>query len=54
MNWSRTGMFLSTAGLTLLVALLCLIMIHVNHPKSSKQDDSETQTLFKKFQLTTE
>ena len=29
MDWSRTGMFLTTAGLTLFAALLCMILIHV-------------------------
>ena len=29
MEWSRTGMFLVTAGLTLFAALLCMILIHV-------------------------
>lgn len=48
MEWSRTGMFLTTAGLTLVVALLCLILIHVKKPKTSKNQD----TLFEKLQLT--
>jgi ACDE family multidrug resistance protein len=53
MNWSRTGMFLATAGLTLLVGLLCLLLIHVKNQKKSNQD-SETNSLFTKLQLTTE
>ncbi|WP_245831049.1 MFS transporter [Sediminibacillus massiliensis] len=53
MNWSRTGMFLSTAALTLLVGLLCLLLIHVKKKKDDEQDDT-THTLFKKLQLTTE
>ncbi|MCM3759227.1 MFS transporter [Alkalihalobacillus oceani] len=53
MNWSRTGMFLLTAGLTLLLGLLCLLFIHVKKTKPAKSDDS-AHTLFKKFQLTTE
>ncbi|MFC0562405.1 MFS transporter [Halalkalibacter alkalisediminis] len=54
MNWSRTGMFLATAGLTLLVGLLCLLLIHVKNKTGSKEEDSEAHTLFRKFQLTTE
>jgi ACDE family multidrug resistance protein len=56
MNWSRTGMFLSTAGLTLVVGLLCLLLIHVKKQKDSKHEDedNESYTLFKKLQLTTE
>jgi ACDE family multidrug resistance protein len=46
MQWSRTGMFLSTAGLTLLLALLCLVMIHVEEPQKGMDD-----TLFKKLQI---
>jgi ACDE family multidrug resistance protein len=53
MNWSRTGMFLATAGLTLIVGLLCMLLIHVKNEKKSSQD-SETNSLFKKLQLTTE
>ncbi|WP_034750802.1 MFS transporter, partial [Halalkalibacter wakoensis] len=53
MNWTRTGMFLTTAGLTLVVGLLCMLLIHVKNQKKSN-DDSETNTLFKKLQLTTE
>jgi ACDE family multidrug resistance protein len=36
MEWSRTGMFLSIAGLTLLVGILALTMIHV------KKNDEES------------
>lgn len=53
MNWSRTGMFLLTAGLTLLLGIFCLLFIHVKKTKPTESDDS-AQTLFKKFQLTTE
>ncbi|WP_093212273.1 MFS transporter [Sediminibacillus albus] len=53
MNWSRNGMFLSTAGLTLLVAFLCLILIHVKKQDSDDKDD-ESHSLFKKLQLTAE
>jgi ACDE family multidrug resistance protein len=53
MNWSRTGMFLATAGLTLFVGLLCLVLIHVKNQKKTSED-SEANTLFKKLQLTTE
>ena len=54
MNWSRTGMFLTTAGLTLSVGLLCLLLIHVKNTQNANKEDSEAHTLFKKFQLTTE
>ncbi|WLD95420.1 MFS transporter [Alkalihalobacillus sp. AL-G] len=47
MGWSRTGMFWSTAGLTLVVAILSFTMIH---PQKEGSDDAET-TLFKKFQI---
>ena len=36
MEWSRTGMFLTTAGLTLFAGLLCLILIHVTKKEPSK------------------
>ncbi|QTN01476.1 MFS transporter [Sediminibacillus dalangtanensis] len=52
MNWSRNGMFLTTAGLTLLVALLCMLLIHVKKKKTD--EDGSAHTLFKKLQLTTE
>ncbi|MFS0613392.1 MFS transporter [Lederbergia ruris] len=48
MEWSRTGMFLTTAGLTLFVSLLCLVLIHV--PKKEPTDDHDT--LFDKLQFT--
>ncbi|MBM4762810.1 MFS transporter [Bacillus sp. B15-48] len=48
MEWSRTGLFLTTAGLTLLVALLCLLLIHVKKKKPTENQD----TLFEKLQLT--
>jgi MFS transporter, ACDE family, multidrug resistance protein len=44
MEWSRIGMFLTTAGLTLFVAILCLFMIRVK-----KQETPET--LFQKLQF---
>lgn len=47
MEWSRTGMFLTTAGLTLFAGLLCLILIQVSKKEPSKESD----TLFKKIQL---
>jgi ACDE family multidrug resistance protein len=47
MEWSRTGMFLVTAGLTLFVALLCLMLIHVPKKEPSKHRDS----LFDKMQF---
>jgi ACDE family multidrug resistance protein len=48
MAWSRTGMFLATAGLTLFVGLLCMILIHVPKKEPSKNSD----TLFEKLQFT--
>jgi MFS transporter, ACDE family, multidrug resistance protein len=50
MEWSRSGMFLVTAGLTLFCALLCMILIHVAKPKPS--EESESDTLFEKLQFT--
>ncbi|GIN40500.1 MULTISPECIES: MFS transporter [Heyndrickxia] len=48
MEWSRTGMFLITAGLTLFVGFLCLVLIHV----SKKEPSNKKDTLFEKLQLT--
>ncbi|MCJ7841431.1 MFS transporter [Lederbergia sp. NSJ-179] len=48
MEWSRTGMFLTTAGLTLFVGLLCLVLIHVN----KKEPSDDRDTLFDKVQFT--
>ena len=48
MEWSRTGMFLSTAGLTLIVALLSMMLIHVAKKEPSKGND----TLFEKLTFT--
>jgi ACDE family multidrug resistance protein len=48
MGWSRTGMFLSTAGLTLITALLCLLIIHVKKQQPAGDTDD---SLFKKLQL---
>jgi MFS transporter, ACDE family, multidrug resistance protein len=48
MDWSRPGMFLITAGLTLFAGLLCMFLIHVKKPKPSENSD----TLFEKLQLT--
>lgn len=50
MEWSRTGMFLINAGLTLFCALLCMILIHVAKKESSKE--KENDTLFEKLQFT--
>lgn len=53
MEWSRTGMFLTTAGLTLLVALLSLMFIHVGKKEpSSKESKKDNDTLFEKLQFT--
>lgn len=51
MGWSRTGMFFSTAGLTLVTAFLCLVLIHV---KKQQPDEDTTDSLFQKMQLHTE
>lgn len=48
MAWSRSGMFLVTAGLTLFCALLCMALIHVAKTKPSEESD----TLFEKLQFT--
>ncbi|MFD0825616.1 MFS transporter [Neobacillus sp. M.A.Huq-85] len=48
MAWSRTGMFLITAGLTLICAFLCMVLIHVAKKEPSKESD----TLFEKLQFT--
>lgn len=48
MEWSRTGMFLSTAGLTLFVACLSLLLIQVVEKDPSEKSD----TLFEKLRLT--
>ncbi|MBS4220673.1 MFS transporter [Bacillus sp. FJAT-49711] len=48
MEWSRTGMFLSTAGLTLFVAFLCLVLIRVGKKESTQEND----TLFEKLEFT--
>lgn len=48
MDWSRTGMFLSTAGLTLLAALLCLFFIRVKNTEPEKRSD----TLFEQLKFT--
>jgi MFS transporter, ACDE family, multidrug resistance protein len=49
MSWSRSGMFLITAGLTLLVGLLCMVMIKVKKEEPSEATDD---SLFKKVQFT--
>ncbi|MCM3568032.1 MFS transporter [Neobacillus mesonae] len=48
MDWSRPGMFLITAGLTLFCGLLCLVLIKVAKKKPEKDNDS----LFEKLQFT--
>jgi MFS transporter, ACDE family, multidrug resistance protein len=40
MEWSRTGMFLSIAALTLLVGLLALTLIHVSNTGGDKEKHS--------------
>ncbi|MFT4414108.1 MFS transporter [Fredinandcohnia humi] len=49
MNWSRSGMFLTTASLTLAVGLLCLLLIRVKKQEPSKETND---SLFEKLQFT--
>ncbi|TLS38343.1 MFS transporter [Pseudalkalibacillus caeni] len=51
MGWSRAGMFLSTAGLTLFVALLSVLLIHVKKEGSEGKEAKLGDTLFSKLQL---
>ncbi len=51
MAWNRTGMFLSTAGLTLLLCLLCLVFIKV---KKKTPEKDENVSIFSKLNLGTE
>lgn len=48
MEWSRKGMFLTTASLTLLVAILCLFMIRV---KKQESPEETSDSLFQKLQF---
>lgn len=48
MEWSRSGMFLSTAGLTLLCGLLSMMLIHV----AKKEPSEESDSLFEKLSFT--
>ncbi len=50
MAWSRSGMFLVTAGLTLVCALLCMFLIHV--AKTKPAEENESDSLFEKLQFT--
>ncbi|WHX98615.1 MFS transporter [Neobacillus sp. DY30] len=50
MEWSRSGMFLVTAGLTLVCALLCMFLIHV--AKTKPAEENESDSLFEKLQFT--
>ncbi|WP_338473168.1 MFS transporter [Niallia sp. XMNu-256] len=52
MNWSRPGMFLSTAGLTLFVGILCIFLIQVGKKEKSPEPNKKKDTLFDKLQLT--
>jgi ACDE family multidrug resistance protein len=45
MAWSRAGMFLSAAGLTLLCGLVCLMLIHV----AKKEPSDDADSLFEKL-----
>ncbi|MCH1626370.1 MFS transporter [Ferdinandcohnia quinoae] len=49
MEWSRSGMFLTTASLTLVVGLLCLMLIRVKKKKTSEEKED---SLFEKLQFT--
>ncbi|MBT2725039.1 MULTISPECIES: MFS transporter [unclassified Bacillus (in: firmicutes)] len=48
MEWSRSGMFLTTAGLTLLCGLLSMMLIHV----AKKEPSEESDSLFEKLSFT--
>ncbi|PGY08168.1 MFS transporter [Bacillus sp. AFS031507] len=48
MEWSRSGMFLSTAGLTLLCGLFSMMLIHV----AKKEPSEESDSLFEKLSFT--
>ncbi|ADU30283.1 major facilitator superfamily MFS_1 [Evansella cellulosilytica DSM 2522] len=52
MAWNRNGMFLVTAGLTLLVCILCIFLIHAKTKK--EQEEESATTIFTKYHLTTE
>ncbi|WP_062356798.1 MFS transporter [Bacillus kwashiorkori] len=52
MAWSRSGMFLTTAGLTLIVCLLSLFLIRVGKKEKGREADENNDTLFSKLQLT--
>jgi MFS transporter, ACDE family, multidrug resistance protein len=52
MDWSRTGMFLTTAGLTLFVSIMCIIFIKVSKKEPSKEKSQNKDTLFDKLQFT--
>ncbi len=56
MGWSRSGMFLTTAGLTLFVCLLSLFFIKVQKQEGEKQKgkkkENDVDSLFEKLQFT--
>lgn len=53
MDWSRTGMFLTTAGLTLFVCLLSLIFIKVGKKEEGQNKNKANEdSLFEKLQYT--
>ncbi|MEN7376445.1 MFS transporter, partial [Bacillus licheniformis] len=43
MEWSKLGMFMSIAGLTLIVGVLVLTMIHVKKEDTTKKGDKGLQ-----------
>lgn len=49
MEWSRTGMFLSTASLTFVLGILCMALIKIKKKQPSKNEKSDS--LFKKLQF---
>nr|WP_230474346.1 MFS transporter [Calidifontibacillus erzurumensis] len=51
MEWSRTGMFLSTASLTFAVGLLCIFLIHVKQEDPTKNYGG---SVFKQLEFKTE
>lgn len=55
MNWSRSGMFLITAGLTLLAGLLCIALIKVKKQEKGKgktEAEQQEDSLYEKLQFT--
>lgn len=51
MDWSRNGMFLTTAGLTLITGILCIFFIKVKNTEGENRK-YRNDTLFEKLQFT--